>query len=333
MVRTAPLRIAMAAIGPRRLPEPACGSVPPSGDPKQTLYYVPGLREGLARRGWHEDTMERRGSPGEKRFTLDVVQGNAAEVKAAVEGFVADGHDLIIGISTAVIDIAKAATMGKPIPILFPDVSDPVGQGYAESLERPGGNITGVSPQLTQSTAGRLAHFHKLLGGQLRSILAIYDPNFGPSKQSVPLLRKAAAELGITVVERQVTSSDKRAEVKAIMEALQPKEVDGVFMLNDTNVVSSADLVFNRARDIGMPVMGVHDFMAEWGAVGAYPSTPRGDGNDLAGYVDRIAAGEKPATMPITIQQPYFTVNLARAGCLGTSPDPQTVAKADRVIR
>ena len=313
-----PLNIGVMAVGPRTLPTATCGSFVAPGTTSSPLYYAPGLQDGLTQLGY-------------TNVKLDIQQGDVPTLKTVAQNFVNSHYDMIVAVSTSAVDIAKAAT--SVVPILFPDISDPVGSGYAQTLLAPGYNLTGLSPQLTQSTGQRLTYFQQIVGPALKTVMVIYNPTFAPSQASVPLLRTAASALKITLLEKTITTATSRADVQAIMQNLKAGDADGFFFLNDTYVIANADLIFNQASTLNMPVMGVHSYMAEWGAIASYPSDPYGDGIKLASFVDQIANGKSPATIPIIQQAPVFVINLKRAGCLQITVDPNLVSQANQVLR
>lgn len=339
--KVAPLNIGVMAVGPRNLPDmPDCGSYPTDAS-YSTLYYAPGLREGLKKLGYSED-----------QFRLDVKQADIKTLKRIAADFI-KSHDIIVAVATSVVNIAKEETakLGERPPIVFPDISDPTGSGsgysgtgYADSLEHPGHNLTGLSPNLTQSTVRRMIYFQRLLKGRLKRVLILRNPSFGPSAASMKMLRDQAPGIealkDIEFVDQPVGAENTASDVARIMSQARSGafgQIDGFFFLNDTYVISNADQIFNTMNALNIPIMGIHSFMADWGAVASYPSDPYGDGVKLAGIIDRIWRGEKPADIPIdkpSEDEGFLVVNLKRAkDCLRLDVDESLAAEASRVLR
>jgi putative ABC transport system substrate-binding protein len=104
-------------------------------------------------------------------------------------------------------------------------------------------------------------------------------------------------------------------------------------ILPDSLVIANLDLILEVSLEQHVPTFGLQDFMADWGALGAYgPSTYQAGGR-VARYVDKIAKGAKPGDLPVEPIDPTLVVNLKAAECLGVSVPLPLLHQADRVIR
>ena len=328
-----PLRIGVLYLGPRKVPNWHCGP----RDPRQAAPGtradaidpgIMGLRDELEKLGYLEDRPENKGKPG-RRFVLDIRQGNLEAVKRFAQQFAQERVDLIVAVATSVVRAAQEATRANPIPILFTSISDPVGEGFVESLARPGGSITGVSTQLAQGSGKRVEVFKEMLPGA-RRFLTIYKPDFRPSLLSLPEMREAAARLGVVLVEKHINN---RAELQAVLAEVRRDAVDGIIIPPDAVVFSNADLLLEASLERRVPTFGTLDVMAEWGALGAYGPSPYQAGRRVARYVDKIANGARPGELPVEPLDPTFVVNLKAAACFGVAVPPVVLHQADRVIR
>ena len=328
-----PLRIGALFLGPRKMPVWHCGP----RDPRQAAVEaradvmepgILGLRDELERLGYVEDRPENKGKSG-RRFVLDVRMGNLEAVRRFAQQFAQERVDLILATPTLPVRAAQEATRANPIPILFTAVSDPVRDGFAQSLSRPGGWITGVSTQLVQGSGKRVEVFKEMLPG-LRRLLAIYQADFAVAQQSMTEMRRAASLLEISMLEKHVKS---RADVQAVLADVRRDTVDGIVFPVDAVLVANADLVVERSLEQRVPAFGILDFMAEWGALGAYGPSPSQAGRRVAHYVDKIVKGAKPGDLPVEPLDPTFVVNLKAAACLGVTVPPTVLHQADRVIR
>jgi putative ABC transport system substrate-binding protein len=328
-----PLEIGVLALGPRKLPIWQCGSSGPqlaSAQPHhETMpFYVRGLLDELEKLKYLENRPENAGKPG-RRFVLDLRMGTPQELRAAARDFVRKPVDVIVGIATTAARIAQQETKDNPIPILFPGISDPVGDGFVQSLAHPGGMMTGVSHQQVQGSGKRVELFKEMLPG-LKRMITLHRPGYGPAEKSMTELRAAAARLQIEVLDWTFNTRD---ELQALLAKVTRETADGFMILPDSAVISNMDLVIETSLAQGVATFGLQDFMADWGAIGAYGPSAYQAGGRLAGYIDKISKGAKPGDLPVEPTDPTFVINLKAATCLAV-PLPLTVLQqADRVIR
>jgi len=328
-----PLRIGVLALGPRWMPAWRCGPLETQGTAPEARAEaldpnVPGLKGDLEKLGYVEDRPENKDKPG-RRFLLDVRTGNLEALRRFAQQFTQQRVDLILAITTPPALVAQEATRANPIPIIFTAVSDPVGEGFAQSLSRPGGRMTGISTQLIQGSGKRVEMFKEMVPG-MRRVLTMYKADYRVAEQSMTEMRMAAADQGMTLVEKHASN---RTEVQAVLSEIRRGGVDGFIFAVDAVAVSNADLVIDRGLRQRVPIFGILDFMAEWGALGAYGPSPYQQGRRAAYYVDKIARGTKPGDLPVEPMDPTFVVNLRTAACLGLALPPAVLHQADRVIR
>ncbi len=328
-----PIRIGVLGLGPRRMPVWHCGPRDPHQDvPEPRLESPPidavGLRDELEKLGYVEDRPENKAKPG-RRFVLDVRQGNLDEVKRYAQQFAQERVDIIFAITTLPTKAAQEATQANPIPIVFVAVSEPVGDGLAQSLARPGGLITGVSTQLIEGSGKRVEVFKEMLPG-LRRLLTIYKPGFPVALRSMVEVRKVADDLGLRLREKH---ANNRQEIRAALADVRRDTVDGILFAVDSTLISNADLVLAKSLEQRVPAFGIIDFLAEWGALAAYGPSPYQQGRRAAYYVDKIVKGANVGDLPVEPLDPTFVVNLKAAACLGVTVPPAVLHQADRVIR
>jgi putative ABC transport system substrate-binding protein len=328
-----PLQIGVLALGPRKLPVWQCGSGAPQPAAAQphheTMpFYVRGLLDELEKLKYLENRPDNAGKPG-RRFVLDLRMGTPQELRSAAREFVRKRVDVIVGIATTATRIAQEESKDNPIPILFPGISDPVGDGFVQSLARPGGFITGVSHQQVQGSGKRVELFKEMVPG-LKRMITLRRPGYGPAEKSMPEIRATTGRSQIEVLD---WTFDNRGDLQALLAKVSRETADGFMILPDSAVISNMDLVLERSLEQGVPTFGLQDFMADWGAIGAYGPSAYQAGGRLAGYIDKISKGAKPGEMPVEPTDPTLVINLKAAACLGV-PVPLTVLQqADRIIR
>jgi putative ABC transport system substrate-binding protein len=327
------IEIGVLALGPRPVPAWHCGpqsfQLASAERPRETMpFYVLGLRDELEKLKYVEDRPDNVGKPG-RRFALDLRMGTIKEVRQYARDFVRRHVDMIVGVATLAVRVAQEESRDSAIPILMTGVSDPVGEGFVSSLARPGGSITGVSHQLVQGSGKRIELFRQMMPG-LRRLITMRQPSYRPSDKAMEETRAVAKQLQIEVQDWTVTS---REELQAALGNMRWEAGDGIMIIPDSLIISNVDLVLEASLAQRVPAFGLQDFMADWGALGAYgPSAYQAGGRDAL-YVDKISKGAKPGDLPVEPVDPTFVINLKAAECLGVSLPLEVLHQADRVIR
>jgi len=324
-----PLEIGVLAFGPRAVPTWSCGAAASVQPHQETMpYYILGLRDGLEKLNYVDVGNEKAGQSG-RRVNLDLRMGTFQELRGYARQFARKPVDLIVAVASAAVKIAQEETRDHPIPILFPGISDPVGEGFVQSLARPGGLITGVSHQEVQGSGKRLELFKEMVPG-LRRVVTLRRSNYRPSELSLVDVRAAAARLNVEIVDWAVGN---RGELKSALDKLTRDTADGIMILPDSLVISSLDLIIPASIAHHVPTFGLQDFMADWGALASYGPSAFQAGGRVAQYVDKIAKGARPGDLPVEPIDPVFVINLKVANCLGLTVPLKVLRQADQVIR
>ena len=222
---------------------------------------------------------------------------------------------------------AKAANTN--IPIVFATGGDPVKDGLVASLNRPGGNITGVSFMVMELGAKRLGLMHELLPGAVR-LAVLVDPNFPITELFVSNMRAAASTIGKQI---DVLNASTVHEINSVFASLAQKPVDALML--------GPSAFFNNHR-VKLVTLATHHrvpaiyTLREFVTAGGLMSygTSLTDAHRQAGvYAGRILKGEKPADLPVVQSTKFeFVINLNTAKALGLSFPPGLLAIADEVI-
>jgi putative ABC transport system substrate-binding protein len=327
------LKIGVLALGPRNIPVWRCASDGPrqaAAEPqRETIpFYVLGLLNELDKLKYVEDRPDTARLSG-RRFSVDIRMGTREELAGFAREFAHKPVDVIVAVATTAVRIAQEETREHPIPILFPGISDPVGDGFVGSLARPGGFITGVSHQQVQGSGKRVELFKQMLPG-LNRLITLRRPNYAPAEKSLSEIKAAAARMNVEVIDWTVSD---RAELQAALAKISRETADGIMILPDTLVISNLDLVLSTSIEQRVPTFGLQDFMSDWGAIGSYGPSAYQAGARIARYIDKIAKGARAGELPVEPIDPMMVVNMKAAACIGVPIPDEVLRQADRIIR
>jgi putative ABC transport system substrate-binding protein len=217
---------------------------------------------------------------------------------------------------------AKAAT--TTIPIVFSAGGDPVGLGLVASLNRPGGNITGVWQYSSGLEAKRLGLLNET------SIAVLNNPNFADAENQLRDVQEAAARLGVQlVIVRANTESDFDAAFSTLV-----RQRSGALLVCASPFfnVRREQLVVLAARHAVPAIFEWRDFAAAGGLM-SYGTSLADAYHQVGVYAGQILKGAKPADLPI-VQSTKFelVINLSTAKALGIEVPPTLSARADEII-
>jgi putative tryptophan/tyrosine transport system substrate-binding protein len=218
----------------------------------------------------------------------------------------------------------------RSIPIVFTQVTDAVDQGLVESLDRPGGNITGFT-LLEPAIGGRLVQVLKEIAPTTARAAVVFNPDTAPYyKLYMSSIETAAAALPMKMFEVPVHN---HAEIEAALSALAKEPAGGVIAIPDYFTVVHRDLIIMLATRYRLPAAYAFRLFVADGGLISYGVDLRDMQRPAATYVDRILKGTKPADLPV--QQPTkfeLIVNVKTANALGLSIPGLLLAQADEVI-
>jgi ABC-type uncharacterized transport system substrate-binding protein len=292
--------------------------VPFAADP--TAPYLAAFRNGLAETGF----VEGRNVAIEARYAQHDL-GRLAELAADL---VRRRVKVIATLGGPA--VAQAATTATAtIPIVFEMGGDPVRSGVVASLNRPGGNATGVAFMGVESEAKRLGLLHMLLPSAKR-IAVLASNSTGNRELRMNELRAAAGTIG---VELEVLNADSTREIDAAFASLAHMRADALLVSVSFLYMDRAGQIATLAARHGVP--SIH-FQRQFAAVGGlmsygpdYPDQVR----QVAVYVGRILKGERLGNLPIMQPTKFeFVINLQTARALGIEVPPGVLSITDAVI-
>jgi putative tryptophan/tyrosine transport system substrate-binding protein len=288
------------------------------GSPQQTAALVAAFRKGLSEAGF----IEGRNVAIEYRYAYnepDRLPDLAADlVRRQVAVIATPGTSPIA---------AKAAT--TTIPIVFSTGADPVEAGLVASLNRPGGNVTGISYMNVELSAKRLGLLHELLPGAA-SFGVLIDPTNSSAQFILTDLRSAASVIGRHI---EALTAGTNRDIDTAFASLAQMRLDGL-------LISPMPLFYDRRVQIltlaarhGVPVVYPAREWAEAGGLMSYGSSYADQHRQAGVYTGRILRGEKAADLPILRATRFeFVINLQTAKTFGIEVPPTLLARADEVI-
>ncbi len=258
-----------------------------------------------------EEIQEERGVT--IRILYDNCNADAAVLSQIIQNFKSGHVDLMVGVATPVAVAMQGATMDSGIPVVFSAVSDPVGAKLVESLNAPGGNLTGTSDYLDTNAVMELIFS---LDPEADRIGLLYDPGQDSSTAAIAHAREDLDGKGIAYVERTGTTTD---EVMLAAQTLVRDGVDAVFTPTDNTIMKAELAIYETFRDAGIPHYTGADSFALNGAFLGYGVDYAALGRETADMVASILLdGADPAeTAVMTLDNGTATVNTEVCQALG----------------
>jgi len=223
--------------------------------------------------------------------------------------------------------VAKGATF--TIPIVFAPVSDPIGNGLVESLNKPGGNVTGVAALTIELDPKRLELLHEMMPSQ-GPLGVLVNPTRLDAEQQVSGIQAAARLVGRRLVLAGASSVE---QIDAAFALFAQNSIAGLMVAADPFYSSQQTRILDLVARYGWPaIYQWREFADAGGLTSCGPS--RFDAYRQVGmFVARILNGEKPSDLPV--QQPTkfeLVINMKTAKALGLTVPQTLLARADEII-
>jgi putative tryptophan/tyrosine transport system substrate-binding protein len=235
---------------------------------------------------------------------------------------------LIIARGPAAALAAKAAT--QDIPIIFVAGVDPIELGLVASLNRPGGNLTGVGGLAREIAEKRLELLHKAVPAAETIALLVGPADSVYDQAESRQMQSAARTLGLRLLVFNITAD---AEITPVFATLVEQQARAIMLGNSFIVGGKFDQILSGALRFALPTMFVFVAGARAGALLSYGPDAREAFRQIGTYTGRILRGEKPGDLPIVRPNKFkFVINLKTAKSLGLTIPPNLLAIADQVI-
>lgn len=291
-----------------------------AASPGPLRQQVAAFREGLK----ESDYVEGRNVAVEYRWA----EGQYDRLPALVADLVRQQVSVIVsGGGAPAVLAAKAAT--TTIPIVFSLGADPVGLGVVASLNRPGGNITGVYQFTSGLEAKRLGLLHEMIP-KATPIAVLVNPNFADAESQLRDLQEAAARLEVQLV---IVRANAESDFDAAFSTLVRQRAAALLVCGSPFFnIRREQLVVLAARHAVPAIFEWRDFAAAGGLM-SYGTSLADAYRQVGVYAGQILRGAKPADLPV-VQSTKFelVINLSTAKALGIEVSPTLLARADEVI-
>ena len=282
--------------------------------PSLDLIYK-GIQDGLAEEGYKADDI---------KIDFMNAEGDQSKVATMSKQLVSNDNDVLIGIATPSAQGLAAATKDKPI--VMGAITDPVGANLVKNLEKPGGNITGVSDH---NPAKQQLELIKKLTPNVKTIGALYSSSEDNSKTQVEEFKKLAEEAGYKVEEYSVPSTNEIASTMNVMSG----KVDAIWIPIDNTIASAFATVVSSNKDAKKPIYPSATAMVEEGGLASVVVDQHDLGVATGKMAAKILKGAKPEETPVEIfNKGKSVINKKNAKELGITVPEDALKEAGQVI-
>lgn len=284
-----------------------------------TQSFVAAFRKGMGELKWVEG----------RDYAIDIRYANDTPkaVSGLADELVASGPDLLIAPGDDGARLFKERT--KTIPILFAIAVDPVGNGLVESLQRPGGNVTGMTNQLNELGSKRLQLLKEAFP-KVAQVGVPYEPNDRASTGQAKTVEDAARALGLrtTLIELR-----QAADIAPAFERTTALGVQAFLPVAGPLAVMQRQVIVDSVLRTKLPAIYVVSQFAAAGGLMSYGPNVLDNFRRAAGFVDKILKGARAGDLPTEQPTQYeMVINLKTARAMGFTLPQSVMLRADRVI-
>ncbi|WP_261841449.1 ABC transporter substrate-binding protein [Aliamphritea ceti] len=274
-----------------------------------------GIKDSLMENGYTEDNL---------KFTFESAQGSPATAVQIARKMVGDEPDLIVAIATP--SAQAAVTASENIPVIFSVVTDPLGAKLVSNIEKPGGNVTGLSDMLP--LAQQLELLQEIMPN-LKTLGVPYNPGEPNAVSSVEALKVIAKEKGIKIIE---APAPKSSDVAFASQKLIGK-ADAIYCPIDNTIISALEAVVKTGIDGQIPVFAADTDSVARGAIAALGFNYYDLGKQTGELVLRVLNGENAGDIPVKFAEgTNLAINPKMAARMGIEIPASVTARATQVI-
>jgi putative ABC transport system substrate-binding protein len=253
--------------------------------------------------------------------------GYTSDIRRHATDLVALAPEVIVCSGTSTVTPLLQAT--HTVPIVFVTVADPVGSGFIESMAHPGGNATGFAA-FEYTLSGKWLELLKEIAPSVTRTAVLRDPELTAGIGQFAVIQSVAPALGVDV--RAINLRDA-GELERAVTAFAGSPNGGLILTTSGLALTHRELIIALAAKYKLPAVYYRRYFVTSGGLISYGSDYLQQYRGMAGYVDRILKGEKPADLPVQAPNKYeLVINLKTAKALGIEVPHSLLARADEVI-
>jgi ABC-type uncharacterized transport system substrate-binding protein len=290
-----------------------------AADDAQSMARISAFLQGLQQLGWTDG----------RNVMIDYRwgAGDPERIRKSATELLALAPDVILAIGA--ITVGPLQQLSRPVPIVFANVTDPVGAGIVASLARPGGNATGFI-NFEYGISAKWLELLKQIAPRMARAAVLRDPTIIASISQFAAIQSVAPSLGV-----ELTPIDTRnaGDIERSIAAFAREPGSGLIVVTGTSAIVHRQLIIALAARDRLPAVYPFRYYVADGGLMSYGPDSIDFFRRAAGYVDRILKGEKPADLPVQAPVKYeLAINLKTARALGLDVPPTLLARADEVI-
>ena len=290
----------------------------PEGDAEGRVQ-VAAFREALQRQGWSDG----------RNALIDYKSGAVGtdQLRLYAADMVAHAPDVVL--TSGATGTAAMRRASRSVPIVFVNVTDPVGGGLVATLSRPGGNATGFT-QFEFGISAKWLELLKQIAPVTSRVAVIRDPTALTGGGQLGAIQAVAPALGVDV--RPIDPHESE-DIERGLEAFAREPKGGLIVTSSRLARVHRELIVALAARYRLPAIYAFRVYVSGGGLMFYGPDSTDPYRRAAGYIDRILKGEKPADLPVQAPTKYeLVINLKTAKALGLTITDAVLARADEVI-
>jgi putative ABC transport system substrate-binding protein len=293
--------------------------LPFSADNPELQAELAIFKNGLQEAGWTDG----RNARLELRYT----DASAEQIRIAAEELVAAAPDVIFAFGNPTVGALRRVT--QTIPIVFNNVSDPVGSGFVTSLTRPGANITGFH-NFETAIGSKWLETLKQIAPEMRRTMFVYHPDVAANVGFFRAAEAASSSFGVKVSGAGLRNA---SEIELAFTTFAGDPHGGVIVAPYPLVIANRDRIIALTARLRLPAIYSFRYFPSYGGLVSYTSHRFEQWRGAATYVDRILRGTSPGELPVQLPTRYeLVINLKTAKALELTVPPTLLARADEVI-
>jgi putative ABC transport system substrate-binding protein len=288
------------------------------GDPQARIEVAAFLR-GLQELGWSEG----------RNLQVDTRWGggDADRIRKYAAELVALAPEVVLALGGTVAGALQQAS--GTVPIVFVNVTDPVGRGYVASLAQPVRNATGFT-SFEFGMGGKWLEVLKEIAPRVTRAAVLRDPAITAGIGYLAAIHALAPSIGVQVIPVDVRAA---SDIERAVAAFARTPMGGLIVTADPAAIVHREAIITLAARHRLPAIYPYRFFVKSGGLISYGLDNIEQYRLAAGYVDRILKGESPADLPVQAPTKFeLVINLKTAKALGLDVAPTLLARADEVI-